>query len=222
MPTTTSTSWPCRRSSRPAARDVAAAFGATIEFLDAPYHRISDHATRVKDALAGILQRAPAGIRLRAARDRRLDLRPHDGRPGPPRRHRPRQHLRLQEPRPALPDRLDDARLPSQRLDRPAGRDRPAQDRARRGHDPRARGRVAQGPRRMGGQPGPPLRARHRLAVAPCRGVRCRVRRAVPPAAATRGAAGRAGADGRQGRRARRGDRPVGRAERRSGRGVGA
>jgi len=27
-----------------AARDVAAAFGATIEFLDAPYHRISDHA----------------------------------------------------------------------------------------------------------------------------------------------------------------------------------
>ena len=39
-----------------AARDVAAAFGATIEFLDAPYHRISDHAQRVKDALAGILR----------------------------------------------------------------------------------------------------------------------------------------------------------------------
>ena len=39
-----------------AARDVAAAFGATIEFLDAPYHRISDHAVRVKEALAGILR----------------------------------------------------------------------------------------------------------------------------------------------------------------------
>ena len=46
-----------------AARDVAAAFGATIEFLEAPYHRISDHATRVKDALAGILkERRPAYI----------------------------------------------------------------------------------------------------------------------------------------------------------------
>jgi LmbE family N-acetylglucosaminyl deacetylase len=39
-----------------AARDVAAAFGATIEFLDAPYHRISDHAQRVKDAIAAILR----------------------------------------------------------------------------------------------------------------------------------------------------------------------
>ncbi len=39
-----------------AARDVAAAFGATIEFLDAPYHRISDHAVRVKEALAEILR----------------------------------------------------------------------------------------------------------------------------------------------------------------------
>ena len=39
-----------------AARDVAAAFGATIEFLDAPYHRISDDAQRVKDALAEILR----------------------------------------------------------------------------------------------------------------------------------------------------------------------
>jgi LmbE family N-acetylglucosaminyl deacetylase len=39
-----------------AARDVAAALGATIEFLDAPYHRISDDAGRVKDALAAILR----------------------------------------------------------------------------------------------------------------------------------------------------------------------
>lgn len=39
-----------------AARDVAAAFGATIEFLEAPYHRISDHAQRVKDSLADILR----------------------------------------------------------------------------------------------------------------------------------------------------------------------
>ncbi|HEV8489868.1 MAG TPA: PIG-L family deacetylase [Candidatus Limnocylindrales bacterium] len=39
-----------------AARDVAAAFGATIEFLDAPYHRISDHAQRVKEALAEVLR----------------------------------------------------------------------------------------------------------------------------------------------------------------------
>jgi LmbE family N-acetylglucosaminyl deacetylase len=39
-----------------AARDVAAAFGATIEFLDAPYHRISDHAQRVKESLAEILR----------------------------------------------------------------------------------------------------------------------------------------------------------------------
>ena len=39
-----------------AARDVAAAFGATIEFLDAPYHRISDHAQRVKESLAAILR----------------------------------------------------------------------------------------------------------------------------------------------------------------------
>jgi LmbE family N-acetylglucosaminyl deacetylase len=41
---------------RSAALDVAAAFGATIEFLDAPYHRISDHAQRVKESLAGILR----------------------------------------------------------------------------------------------------------------------------------------------------------------------
>jgi LmbE family N-acetylglucosaminyl deacetylase len=41
---------------RSAARDVAAAFGATIEFLDAPYHRISDHAQRVKESLAEILR----------------------------------------------------------------------------------------------------------------------------------------------------------------------
>ena len=39
-----------------AAKDVAAAFGATIEFLDAPYHRISDEAARVKEALAAILR----------------------------------------------------------------------------------------------------------------------------------------------------------------------
>jgi LmbE family N-acetylglucosaminyl deacetylase len=39
-----------------AARDVAAAFGATIEFLDAPYHRISDDARRIKEALADILR----------------------------------------------------------------------------------------------------------------------------------------------------------------------
>jgi len=39
-----------------AARDVAAAFGATIEFLDAPYHRISDDALRVKESLADILR----------------------------------------------------------------------------------------------------------------------------------------------------------------------
>ena len=46
-----------------AARDVAAAFGATIEFLEAPYHRISDHAQRVKEALADILRdRRPAYV----------------------------------------------------------------------------------------------------------------------------------------------------------------
>jgi LmbE family N-acetylglucosaminyl deacetylase len=46
-----------------AARDVAAAFGATIEFLDAPYHRISDHAQRLKEALADILRdRRPAYV----------------------------------------------------------------------------------------------------------------------------------------------------------------
>ena len=39
-----------------AARDVAAAFGATIEFLDAPYHRISNDAPRVKESLADILR----------------------------------------------------------------------------------------------------------------------------------------------------------------------
>lgn len=39
-----------------AARDVAAAFGASIEFLDAPYHRISDDAQRVKERLAAILR----------------------------------------------------------------------------------------------------------------------------------------------------------------------
>jgi LmbE family N-acetylglucosaminyl deacetylase len=41
---------------RSAAQDVAARLGATIEFLDAPYHRISDHATAVKEALATILR----------------------------------------------------------------------------------------------------------------------------------------------------------------------
>jgi LmbE family N-acetylglucosaminyl deacetylase len=46
-----------------AARDVAAAFGATIQFLDAPYHRISDQAQRVKDSLAAILrERRPAYV----------------------------------------------------------------------------------------------------------------------------------------------------------------
>jgi LmbE family N-acetylglucosaminyl deacetylase len=39
-----------------AAREVAAAVGATIEFLDAPYHRISEQAGRVKDALADVFQ----------------------------------------------------------------------------------------------------------------------------------------------------------------------
>jgi LmbE family N-acetylglucosaminyl deacetylase len=39
-----------------AARDVAAALGATIEFLDAPYHRISEDAVRVKRTVAGILR----------------------------------------------------------------------------------------------------------------------------------------------------------------------
>lgn len=46
-----------------AARDVAAAFGATIEFLDAPYHRISDDYRRVKEAIADILrERRPAYV----------------------------------------------------------------------------------------------------------------------------------------------------------------
>jgi len=39
-----------------AARDVAAALGATIEFLDAPYHRISEDGQRVKRALAAIIR----------------------------------------------------------------------------------------------------------------------------------------------------------------------
>jgi LmbE family N-acetylglucosaminyl deacetylase len=39
-----------------AARDVAASLGATIEFLDSPYHRISDDARRVKESLAAILR----------------------------------------------------------------------------------------------------------------------------------------------------------------------
>ena len=168
-----------------AARDVAAAFGATIEFLDAPYHRISDHAQRVKDALAEDPEGAPTDLRLRPAGDRRLDRRTTRRWGGPPRRGRPGRHVRLPEPRPALPDRLDDARVPPERLDRPAVDDRPAQEgRTGRDHDPRPRGRVAEGPRRVGGQPGPPLRARHRLAVAPrrrrsmpssrCRSTACR------------------------------------------------
>ena len=105
-----------------AARDVAAAFGATIEFLEAPYHRISDHAPRVKDALAGILkERRPAYIFGPPATGDwtsdhttvgRVLLDATDL----------ANTLRLQEPRPALPDRVDDARFPSERLDRPAGR----------------------------------------------------------------------------------------------------
>ena len=39
-----------------AARDVAAALGATIEFLDAPYHRISEDVLRVKQAIVDILR----------------------------------------------------------------------------------------------------------------------------------------------------------------------
>lgn len=39
-----------------AARDVARELGATIEFLDAPFHRISDEARQVKDGLAAILR----------------------------------------------------------------------------------------------------------------------------------------------------------------------
>jgi LmbE family N-acetylglucosaminyl deacetylase len=38
-----------------AAREVAAALGATIEFLGAPFHRISDQAQQVKERLAEIL-----------------------------------------------------------------------------------------------------------------------------------------------------------------------
>jgi LmbE family N-acetylglucosaminyl deacetylase len=38
-----------------AAREVAAALGATIEFLDAPYHRISEDALRVKQRLVEII-----------------------------------------------------------------------------------------------------------------------------------------------------------------------
>jgi LmbE family N-acetylglucosaminyl deacetylase len=41
---------------RTAARDVAEALGATIEFLDAPFHRISEDAVRVKRALATIIR----------------------------------------------------------------------------------------------------------------------------------------------------------------------
>ena len=41
---------------RSAARDVAQALGATIEFLDAPYHRISEDGLRVKQALVSILK----------------------------------------------------------------------------------------------------------------------------------------------------------------------
>jgi LmbE family N-acetylglucosaminyl deacetylase len=39
-----------------AAREVAAALGATIEFLDAPYHRISEDSLRVKTRLVEILR----------------------------------------------------------------------------------------------------------------------------------------------------------------------
>src|SRR4029078_9456423 len=39
-----------------AARDVAQELGATIEFLDAPYHRISEDALRVKRAITAILR----------------------------------------------------------------------------------------------------------------------------------------------------------------------
>ncbi len=39
-----------------AARDVAEALGATIEFLDAPYHRISEDAVRVKRAIVNIIR----------------------------------------------------------------------------------------------------------------------------------------------------------------------
>jgi LmbE family N-acetylglucosaminyl deacetylase len=46
-----------------AARDVAAALGATIEFLDAPFHRISEHAQQVKDRIAAILaERRPTYV----------------------------------------------------------------------------------------------------------------------------------------------------------------
>jgi len=40
-----------------AAREVAAALGATIEFLDAPYHRISEDALSVKNRIADILKK---------------------------------------------------------------------------------------------------------------------------------------------------------------------
>jgi LmbE family N-acetylglucosaminyl deacetylase len=39
-----------------AARDVAEALGASIEFLDAPYHRISEDAVRVKRALVNVIR----------------------------------------------------------------------------------------------------------------------------------------------------------------------
>ena len=39
-----------------AAREVAARVGATIEFLDAPFHRISEKSAKVKDALTAILR----------------------------------------------------------------------------------------------------------------------------------------------------------------------
>ena len=163
-----------------AARDVAAAFGATIEFLDAPYHRISDHAVRVKEALAEILRaRRPTYVFGPPATGDWTADHTTTGR-GPARRGRPGRHVRLQEPSPALPDRLDHSRIPAERLDRPADIGRRQEDRVRRDHDPRARGRMAARPRRVGGRPGHALRPGHRLAVAPRRGVRCRVRGPVP------------------------------------------
>ena len=172
------------------AREVAAGVGATIEFLDAPYHRISEQAERVKNALADIFQkRKPTYIFAppdkgdwtadhttvgRAV----LDAANLAGVFGWPSRV-----LRF----PIASTTLDFhpnvwINLPTSVV--------PEEGRAGGDHDPRSRGRVAARPGRMGGQPGASLLARRGLAVQARRGIRRGVRGSVPPAATARGSAG--------------------------------
>ncbi len=192
-----------------AAREVAAAVGATIDFLDAPYHRISEQAADVKRALVDILrERRPTYIF------------------GPPATGDwTADHTTVGR---ALLDAVDLAgtfQYPSRVLRFPIASttldfhpnvwiDLPASVVPKKVELAAIMTRGLedewpQGSRRMGGRSGPALLAPGGLAVEACRSLRRGVRGAVQAPSAAGGSAGRRQPLGPQGGRADGGHRPL-------------